>query len=134
LPSVSGEALGDVVVAVDCSGSVTLAETQAFAAEMRGVKEDGNPQNIYVVYFTDRVNSVESFSRDEPLMVAPNYTGGTAFSPIFAEIADRGIEPSACVVLTDLYCNDFGPQPEYPVLWVTNGETKAPWGEVVEMK
>ena len=133
LPSVSGEALGDIVVAVDCSGSISAQEINVFAAEMRGIKEDGNPSGVHVVYFTDRVCAVESFTRDDTLTIAPNFTGGTAFSPIFREIASLNIEPAACVVLTDLCCDDFGPAPEYPVLWVSNASDKAPWGEVVKL-
>lgn len=133
LPSVSGEALGDIVIAVDCSGSISSSEVNAFAAEMRGIKEDSNPSSVHVVYFTDRVNAVESFSRDDTLSIAPNFTGGTAFSPIFQEVDARALEPVACVVLTDLCCDDFGPAPEYPVLWVSNGMDKAAWGEVVKL-
>ena len=60
-------------------------------------------------------------------------TGGTAFSPIFAFMQDNDIHPVATVVLTDLYCSDFGAVPAFPVLWVSNGATAAPWGEVVKM-
>jgi hypothetical protein len=42
-------------------------------------------------------------------------------------------QPEALIFLTDLCCNDFGPAPEYPVMWVTNDQEKAPWGEVVKM-
>jgi predicted metal-dependent peptidase len=65
-------------------------------------------------------------------LVSPG-TGGTAFSPIFQFLEDNDINPVATVVLTDLCCDDFGPAPSYPTLWVSNYADKAPWGEVVKM-
>ena len=60
--------------------------------------------------------------------------GGTAFSPIFRFMQDKDIDPVACVVLTDLCCDDFGDEPAYPVLWVSNMKGDAPWGEIVYME
>ena len=47
---------------------------------------------------------------------------------------DHDIDPVACVVLTDLCCDDFGDEPAYPVLWVSNMKGDAPWGEIVYME
>ncbi|NBR24905.1 MAG: hypothetical protein EBU08_14255, partial [Micrococcales bacterium] len=58
---------------------------------------------------------------------------GTAFSPCFKYLEDNDIHPVAAIFLTDLYCDDFGNPPEYPVLWVSNGTDTAPFGEVVMM-
>lgn len=134
LPSLGGQAMGDLVVAVDCSGSIGQQELAEFAAEMRAIKEDCLPANLHVIYFHHEVARVDSFSQDEELEVRPAGSGGTAFSPIFAEIDNRDLDPVACVVLTDLECNDFGPAPYYPTLWVSTSRDQAPWGEIVMMK
>jgi hypothetical protein len=47
---------------------------------------------------------------------------------------EHGIDPVACVFLTDLCCSDFGDAPDYPVLWVSTESGTAPFGEVVLMK
>ena len=47
---------------------------------------------------------------------------------------DKDINPVACVFLTDLHCDDFGTEPDCPVLWVTTGAEVAPFGEVVKME
>jgi predicted metal-dependent peptidase len=133
LPSVSGEALGPIVVAVDCSGSITADVLSQFAAEIRAIHEDGRPRELHVVYFDASVSHHDTFGPDDTVNIEAHGGGGTAFSPIFQHIDERGIEPVACVVLTDLYCADFGPCPGYPVLWVSNGASEAPWGEVVMM-
>ena len=133
LPSVSGESLGEIAFAVDCSGSITQEVIDQFAAEILSAKEDGNPTKIHVVYFDSEVSHYESYGRDDDLDIKPHGGGGTAFSPVFAYFAEHDINPVACVFLTDLCCSDFGDQPDYPVLWVSTDEGTAPFGEVVLM-
>jgi predicted metal-dependent peptidase len=133
LPSLSGEQLGEICVAIDCSGSVDEKELAMFFAELRAIKEDMLPERLHVIYFDHQVSHVDSFERDEEFTQHQPTTGGTAFSPIFRKITEIGSQPEACVVLTDLVCSDFGPTPPYPVLWITTDQTETPWGEVVEM-
>lgn len=133
LPSLSGEKMGKILVAVDTSGSIGAEELAEFAAEMAAIKENVLPSAMDVLYFDSRVCHHDHFEEDEQLHVEPHGGGGTAFSPIFRFAYENDIEPVACVVLTDLCCSDFGPPPAYPVLWVTTGWTEAPWGRVVEM-
>ena len=133
LPSVSGESLGEIAIAVDCSGSIDQETISQFAAEIRTIKEDGNPTRIHVVYFDSEVSHYESYGRDDDLDIKPHGGGGTAFSPVFTYFAEHDIDPVACIFLTDLCCNDFGNMPDYPVLWVSTDEGTAPFGEVVLM-
>ena len=134
LPSISGEALGEIAFAVDCSGSIGQAEIDQFAAEIHAVKDEGNPVAIHLIYFDSEVSHYEKFTRDDDVHVEPHGGGGTAFSPVFDYMAEHDIEPAACIFLTDLYCDDFGEPPAYPVLWVSTHADQAPFGEVVMMK
>lgn len=134
LPSLSGERMGQILIAVDCSGSIGEHEIAEFAAEIRAIKEDCLPTEMHVVYFDSKVSHHDVFDQNDELEVAPHGGGGTAFSPIFRYAEENGIDPVCCVVLTDLCCNDFGPAPHYPVLWVSNYSDEAPWGEVVMMR
>jgi predicted metal-dependent peptidase len=133
LPSVSGESMGEIVFAVDCSASITQDVINQFASEVRTVKEDCNPVAIHIVYFDSEVSHYDKFAQDEEISIAMHGGGGTAFSPIFAYLQEHNVDPVACVVLTDLECNDFGEAPDYPVLWVSIQEGTAPFGEVVVM-
>ena len=133
LPSADGEAMGELVVAVDCSGSIGPDELNQFAAEVTTIHEDHKPRKITVMYFDSVISHVDEFSLDDEVCIEAHGGGGTAFSPIFKQVAELDEEPVACVVLTDLHCNDFGPQPAYPVLWVSNAHDEAPWGQVVMM-
>ena len=133
LPSVSGETLGEVVFAIDTSGSIGEEELTQFASEIVKVHQDLAPTKIHVIYFDSEVCHYDCFEDDEPV-IKPHGGGGTAFSPIFKFMQDKDIDPVCCIVLTDLCCNDFGVEPNYPVLWVSNEKGKAPWGEIVYME
>lgn len=133
LPSISGEQMGELAIAVDCSGSISNEVLAQFAAEILAIQQDMSPSRIHVLYFDSSVSHVESYAPDDKLDIKPHGGGGTAFSPVFAKLDELSVNPVACVFLTDLYCYDFGDAPGYPVLWVSNGADKAPFGEVVMM-
>ena len=134
LPSVSGESLGEIAFAVDCSGSIGQNEINQFASEITTVWQDQRPTKVHVIYFDSEVSHYDEFDQDNEPVVKPHGGGGTAFSPVFKYMADKGIEPVACIFLTDLCCDDFGDAPDYPVLWVSTHDDKAPFGEVVMME
>lgn len=134
LPSVSGESLGEIAFAVDCSGSIGQDEINQFASEITTVWQDQRPTKVHVIYFDSEVSHYDEFGQEDEPVVKPHGGGGTAFSPVFRYMADKGIEPVACIFLTDLCCDDFGDAPDYPVLWVSTHADKAPFGEVVMME
>jgi predicted metal-dependent peptidase len=134
-PGKDGTGMEEIAVAVDLSGSVTPSELQEFLTELRAIKVDCVPSVVHVIYFAGDVTHYESFTQDDELLLHPKGTGGTAFSPIFRYMRDHDIEPAACVVLTDLYCGDFGSTPAYPVLWVSTGAPgPTPFGQVTMLR
>ena len=133
LPSVSGESLGEMVFAIDCSGSIDQATIDQFAAEIHTVKSEGNPTAIHLIYFDSEVSHYVKFGRDDDVHVEPHGGGGTDFAPVFEYMEQHQIEPVAVIFLTDLCCNSFGNEPSCPVLWVSTDEGTAPFGEVVVM-
>ena len=134
LPSVSGETLGEIAFAVDCSGSIGQDEINQFASEITTVWQDQRPTKVHVIYFDSEVSHYDEFDRDNEPVIKPHGGGGTAFSPVFRYMEEHGINPVACIFLTDLCCDDFGDEPDYPVLWVSTHSDKAPFGEVVMME
>jgi predicted metal-dependent peptidase len=134
LPSLAGEKLGSIAIAIDCSGSINQALLNEFAAEIQSIREDSQPSSIHLIYFDSKVLKTETIEQDQDFKIQPVGGGGTAFSPIFQDIAEKDINPIICIVLTDLQCSDFGQCPEYPVLWATNDKEKAPFGEIISIK
>ena len=131
LPSLRSETLGPVVIAVDTSGSIDDVTLAAFAAEIAAILEDAAPEAVHVVYCDDAVAATEDFEPGDLVRLTPHGGGGTAFRPVFDWVAESDIRPVCAVYLTDLCGDDFGPEPDYPVLWVSTAGTEAPFGEVI---
>ncbi|MGD0109761.1 MAG: VWA-like domain-containing protein [Rhodopila sp.] len=131
LPSLRSETIGPVVVAVDTSGSIDDATLAAFAAEITAILDEAAPAAIHVVYCDHAIAGTETYEPGDVIDLTPHGGGGTAFRPVFEWIARSGIQPVSAVYLTDLCGWDFGPEPDYPVLWVSTDLTNAPFGEVI---
>ena len=134
LPSLTGEKIGGVVVAIDCSGSINDTLLKLFQSEINAIISDVMPSMTHIVYFDSQVLKRDSFEPGQTIELKPCGGGGTAFSPIFRHIEENALQPVACVVLTDLECSDFGFCPDYPVLWAATAKGSAPFGETVLIK
>jgi predicted metal-dependent peptidase len=137
LPSAYSERMEEIVIAIDLSGSCS-PYIKKFMGEMQAIKEDVRPKKMTIIYFADGVTGVDEFEDDDELVLKPRGAGGTSFAPIFAKIEELGIEPSCCVILTDL-CGEAkpAPQPNYPVLWAATtspSEYKEWWGDRINLK
>lgn len=138
LPSLTGEKMGALAIAVDCSYSVSIELLTKFATEINAIREDVNPSRIEVIYFdSDICGQPQVFEAEEEVKLEARGGGGTRFSPVFEKINSGAEMPVGVVFLTDLECSDFGPAPEYPVLWCVLEKGRAhnpPFGEVVSVK
>lgn len=138
LPSMYNESCGAIAICVDTSGSVSDAELHQFWSEIVAVAKETQPSKIICIGCDTQVNDVFEWAEAENFWEEPpTFTGrgGTAFSPAFEKIDELQENIEACVYLTDLGSNDFGDEPEYPVLWVsTDKSLQAPWGETIYME
>jgi predicted metal-dependent peptidase len=133
LPSVERRGLGEIVIAVDTSGSIGKLELEQFAGEISAIAEEAQPEAIHVVYCDSAVQSTQEFTASEPVRLEPQGGGGTDFRPAFEWVAKNDIAPVCLIYLTDLCCDSFPESPEYPVLWVTDSRRTAPFGETVRI-
>jgi predicted metal-dependent peptidase len=134
LPGVVREGVGEVAIAVDCSGSVSARQLRLFETEVRSIFEGQRPERVYVLYFDAVVHKVETYEAGQRVDLNPVGGGGTEFGPCFEWLDERAVRPQALVFLTDLY-GSFPPcAPAYPVLWASTGSQKAPFGEVIPMQ
>jgi predicted metal-dependent peptidase len=133
LPGVVREGTGEVAIAVDCSGSISARQLRLFEAEARSILEGQRSERVYVLYFDAAVHKAEIYEAGQRIALNPVGGGGTAFSPCFEWLDERGIRPQTMVFLTDLY-GSFPPSaPPYPVLWASTGGRQAPFGDVIPM-
>lgn len=141
LPSTVKEGIGEIVVAVDTSGSISDQMLSAFSAELNSISQEAKPQAIHVVYCDTRVNRTVEYGADEEIELVAQGRGGTDFRPPFAWVEESGISPKCLIYLTDLDCSSYPAEPEYPVLWATDSPiansryfSRPPFGDVVYME
>lgn len=134
LPGVMREGVGEVAIAVDCSGSVSSRQLRLFEAEIRSILEGQRPQRVYVLYFDAVVHKVETFEAGQRVSLEPVGGGGTEFGPCFEWLDEHCVVPQTLIFLTDLYGSFPPSEPAYPVLWASTGSRKAPFGEVIPMQ
>ncbi len=134
LPGVVREGIGEIAIAVDCSGSVNARQLRLFEAEIRSILEGQRPERVHVLYFDAEVHKVDTYSAGETLHLDPVGGGGTDFGPCFDWLNAHGIHPQTLVFLTDLYGAFPDSVPDYPVLWASTGGRDAPFGCVIPMQ
>jgi len=132
LPTLTGEKIEDLIVAVDTSGSIDAHELRTFLSEVRGILQAYPHVHVYLVTCDADIYSFDELTEHDPLPTEIKGRGGTDFRPVFDEIERRGLLPSAAVFLTD-GMGDYPDQaPSYPVLWVlTPNHQEPPFGTTV---
>jgi predicted metal-dependent peptidase len=134
LPGVVREGVGEIAIAVDCSGSVNARLLRLFEAEVCSILEGQRPQCVHVLYFDTEVHKVETYQAGEQVHLNPVGGGGTDFGPCFDWLDEHGIQPQTLVFLTDL-CGTFpDTAPAYPVIWASTELRRAPFGSVIPMQ
>ncbi len=134
LPSPDGEETGELVLAVDTSGSVSDEQLQQSASEIQAIADDTRPRKITVIYndYGDvNEDCVHEFEQGEDLTFKYSGRGGTCLKPAFEYVAKKGIRPDCFIYITDLYVssNDIpSTVPDYPVVWLSCGDKSLPQG------
>lgn len=133
LPSLHNPCLSEIAIITDTSGSTDEYKEQ-FVSETCHVLHDLNPERIHFIQCDYEVQDYQQYTREDlPLKITHKGGGGTAFEPAFEYIKQHCPQITAAVYLTDLESDDFGPEPPYPVLWVSTNLEEAPYGEIVKM-
>jgi predicted metal-dependent peptidase len=136
LPTLIGESVGPLVVAIDTSGSIGGEILDSFLSEVVGICKTVTPERIDLLYWDTRVAGHEKYEPDsfDSIMQStkPAGGGGTDVCSVFEYVKQKAIKPEAIVVLTDGYT----PWPEsvgVPTLFAINTEIVAPVGKTVRI-
>jgi len=137
VPSLFSHELGEIVIAVDTSGSVDVPQLTEFASEISSILGEYDCK-VTVIYCDTQVyeNHVETFNQwDLPLEMHPKGGGGTSFIPPFEYVSANMDKPTCLLYFTDGECDKFPPDPEFPVLWALNGPMREfPFGDVINIQ
>lgn len=141
MPSMIGEKVRHIVVAVDTSGSIGQAEMSEFLSEVKGIAEEVNPEVVDLIYWDSEVAAHETYTETEVAGILestkPRGGGGTSPSCVSTYIKDKSIEPECVIVLTDGYVgSDWGNDWTAPVMWAIVGGNNvvAPSGKTIHIK
>lgn len=123
LPSMENESIGEIVVAIDTSGSIGTKELSEFASELASICETVEPESIRVVWWDYDVHGEQLFKPDEypqiRSLLKPLGGGGTRVSSVSEYVTAERINAEAIIVFTDGYVeSDIEWLPSIPTLWL----------------
>ena len=132
------EELPQIVFGIDTSGSIGTREKITYANEISGVLDEF-PCTIKAIYCDTGVRHTQDLCSDDlPIKLEIRGGGGTRFSPVFKYIKEHNLDPKAILFFTDLCTNDYGEDPEVPVLWMNTDrrrdKDKMPFGEIIALE
>lgn len=138
MPSLIGESVGRIVVAIDTSGSIGNEAISQFLGEVRDICEHVKPDGIDLLYWDCHVAQHEKYEQDqlENLLAStkPAGGGGTAPSCITKYLVDKKIKAECAVILTDgCVGGDWGGDWPCPTLWGITGDAVSDVGKTVHV-
>lgn len=121
MPSGISQSVGELVVAIDTSGSIGNPTLTAFLSEVKSICDTVHPEQVRLLYWGHEVVGDESYKTDELdgliTSTKPMGGGGTDVNCVTQYMTAEGINPQACIVLTDGYLAGSWGEWSCPVLW-----------------
>lgn len=121
MPSLIGESVGRLVVAIDMSGSIGAEEIGQFLGEVRKICDTVKPEGIDLIYWDTNVCQYEKYEQDQLdnllSSTKPRGGGGTDPQCIPEFITKHKLKPECAVILTDGYVCSWGSGWACPTLW-----------------
>lgn len=134
LPTLHTKGVGDIVIAIDTSGSVCPRMLSAFLSEVQSLLDSAKPKSITLLSCDTRVKNPATYQQGDDLTsYRPIGGGGTKFGPVFQYIEDNDLNPLCLVYFTDGYGSCNTTEPHYPTLWLDYGKSSYPFGHVVHV-
>jgi len=129
MPSGVSEQVGELVIAIDTSGSIGGRELAKFLGEVKGICDQVRPETVRLLYWDTEVCADEKYVGAEVENIIgstkPEGGGGTTVECVPEYMTAHGVKPQAVVVLTDGYLGGSWGQWACPVLWCIVGNKNA---------
>jgi predicted metal-dependent peptidase len=140
LPTVENETIGEVVVAIDTSGSIGQQQLNEFASELVSICEAVSPDAVRILWWDTKVHGEQLFTDNYDQigsMLKPLGGGGTRVSSVAEYINKKKINAECVLVFTDGYLeSDVVWNISSPTLWMVteNKNWTPPSGKKVFME
>jgi predicted metal-dependent peptidase len=122
LPSTEDESVGELVVALDVSGSIGGEVLNSFASELSSICVNTQPDKVRVLWWDTKVSSEQVFTAKDyehiKTLLKATGGGGTAPECIDKYLIDKNIKAEALIVLTDGAFDKPIWKSSMPSLWV----------------
>jgi predicted metal-dependent peptidase len=126
--------MGEVVLQVDISGSVSQKETDYYNGHIKRIIDMCKPSKVHVIYTDTEVQQHDEYDNPEEVQIQFKSGGGTRMEAGFDFIAEQGIQPDVVVTLTDGY-DDYTEDPGFPTVWCVSSPNKTvPYGETIHFE
>ena len=123
MPTPIAETVGEVVVAIDTSGSIGDAQLSQFAGELASICEAVIPEKVRVVWWDAKVHGEQIFEQNQYASIAtllkPVGGGGTVVSSVSEHLVKNNVQAECVIIFTDGYVEDNVKwQHTAPLLWL----------------
>jgi predicted metal-dependent peptidase len=132
LPARHSEAMGEIVVIGDTSGSISNDELAQIGEELREIAEVLHPERIRIIWADVAVASEETFEPGEPVVLHPKGGGGTDMR-VPLELAKQ-YDPIVCLMFTDCYTPWPPVEPPFPLIVLSSTQLVAPIGVTIPLR
>jgi predicted metal-dependent peptidase len=125
--------MGEVVLAVDTSGSLNSEELAYFNAHINRILETCLPEKVTVIYCDYDIGGTTEYTPDDlPIILKPVGGGGTSFKPVFKWLDSYAGEIECLIYFTDGWGDqDELDEPAVDTVWLTTDREEFPFGEVI---
>ena len=140
LPTVENETIGEIVVAIDTSGSIGEKELNEFASELVSICESVSPEAVRVLWWDTMVHGEQVFTDNYAnigAMLKPKGGGGTRVSCVSEYLNKNKVNAECVLVFTDGYLeSNVKWSIAAPTLWMVteNKDWTPPVGKKVFME
>lgn len=137
LPNIENETIGEIIVAIDTSGSIGREQLTEFATELASICDLCSPETVRVLWWDTTVHGEQLFTHDYSKLVSmlkPLGGGGTKVSCVSEYIQKESLKPECVLVFTDGYVEgDIKWHVTSPTLWMIteNKDLDVPVGKKV---
>ena len=137
LPSMENETIGEIIVAIDTSGSIGSHEITEFATELASICDVVSPERVRVLWWDTKVHGEQIFDgqyNDIASLLKPRGGGGTRASCVNEYINQEKLTAECVLMFTDGYLeSDLHWAIPCPTLWMItrNNSFEPPVGKSV---
>ena len=128
LPSVEDESVGELIVAIDTSGSVGKVAFDKFVSEIESIAINTEPEKLRVIWWDANVSSEQVFTpsnyHNMVSLLKPSGGGGTEPDCVAKYITEKKINAEAIIMFTDGHFSKPVWNVSTPSLWVVTESDK----------